>query len=128
MLLWHDDVRPAPEGWVWVKTNEEALEKLRNEKVQIISLDHDLGADPEDGILARGHSPNGNGFDLLKQMIEEKINPLGIIIHSMSPAGNNMSKFCDDLGLKNIREVYSSELHEALGERTTIEKVFDWFK
>ena len=28
MKLWIDDVRPAPEGYLWVKTVDEAIEKL----------------------------------------------------------------------------------------------------
>ena len=43
MKLWLDDVREAPEGWVHVKTPEEAIEFLRSGEVEEISLDHDLG-------------------------------------------------------------------------------------
>ena len=28
--LWLDDVRPAPEGWLWVKTAQEAKEVFEN--------------------------------------------------------------------------------------------------
>lgn len=44
MKLWLDDVRPAPEGWVWVKTVDEAKKLLESGQVQQASLDHDLGA------------------------------------------------------------------------------------
>lgn len=129
MFLWHDDVRPAPKGWEWVKTNEEALIHLRQQGlVQIISMDHDLGADPAGGIYARGESPNGTGFDLLKQMFEEKINPLGIIIHSMSIRGNDMAKFVGDLGLKVIREIYSEKMYEVLSQQDTKDDLIRWFK
>lgn len=43
MKLWHDDVRPNPEGWVWARTNNEAKRILETESVDEISLDHDLG-------------------------------------------------------------------------------------
>lgn len=45
MKLWLDDVRPAPEGWVHVRTAEEAREKLLAGGVVECSLDHDLGYD-----------------------------------------------------------------------------------
>jgi hypothetical protein len=41
--VWLDDVRKAPEGWVHVKTPEEAIDLLRSGEVEEISLDHDLG-------------------------------------------------------------------------------------
>lgn len=48
MRVWLDDVRPAPDGWLHVKTPEEAIELLRSGEVEEISLDHDLGlATPE---------------------------------------------------------------------------------
>lgn len=51
--LWLDDVRPAPTGWVWVKTVDEAKAWLiqKDERgqpvVRAMSLDHDLGACPD---------------------------------------------------------------------------------
>lgn len=44
MRLWLDDIRPAPEGWTWVKTDAEARLYLALGCVEIASLDHDLGA------------------------------------------------------------------------------------
>jgi hypothetical protein len=43
--VWLDDRRPAPEGWVHVRTPEEAIELLRSDVVEELSLDHDLGLD-----------------------------------------------------------------------------------
>jgi hypothetical protein len=43
--VWLDDRRPAPEGWVHVRTPEEAIELLRGGEVEELSLDHDLGLD-----------------------------------------------------------------------------------
>ena len=45
MRVWLDDRRPAPEGWVHVRTPEEAIELLRGGGVVELSLDHDLGLD-----------------------------------------------------------------------------------
>lgn len=43
--LWVDDLRPAPEGWTWVKTSREAIRALEFTRVSEMSLDHDLGGD-----------------------------------------------------------------------------------
>lgn len=42
--LWLDDIRPAPDGWTWVKTVDEAKKLLETGTVRAMSLDHDLGA------------------------------------------------------------------------------------
>lgn len=42
--LWLDDMRPAPMGWVHVKTVDEAKWYLERDLVEVASLDHDLGA------------------------------------------------------------------------------------
>lgn len=44
MKLWVDDERPAPEGWIWVKTAQAAMLELLTGKVEEISLDHDLAS------------------------------------------------------------------------------------
>jgi hypothetical protein len=43
--VWLDDQRAAPEGWVHVRTPEEAIRLLRRGEVEELSLDHDLGLD-----------------------------------------------------------------------------------
>lgn len=45
MKLWVDDLRPAPEGWVWAKDPAEAISALATGEVEEMSLDHDLGGD-----------------------------------------------------------------------------------
>jgi len=45
-------MRPAPDGWIHVRTVEEAKEYLRH-GVQQASLDHDLGA----WVAYRGFAP-----------------------------------------------------------------------
>lgn len=46
--LWLDDVRPAPAGWLHARTAAEAIAILADRKVNVVSLDHDLGP-PEAG-------------------------------------------------------------------------------
>jgi hypothetical protein len=43
--VWLDDRREAPEGWVRVRTPEEAIGLLRGGGAEELSLDHDLGLD-----------------------------------------------------------------------------------
>lgn len=106
--LWLDDVRPAPDGWVWVKTVEEAKEYLLRKGprglpiVVAMSLDHDLGCCPE---CLKGRTaeqwleehnylsmPNcthfGTGYDLVCWM-EETGNWSRKVpsVHSANPAG-----------------------------------------
>jgi hypothetical protein len=54
LKLWLDDERPAPEGWVWVKTVEEAEDAFLatddsvnpgGDTITDVSADHDLGTD-----------------------------------------------------------------------------------
>ena len=40
--VWLDDVRPAPEGWVWTKTVQETRERIERGDVAEVSLDYDL--------------------------------------------------------------------------------------
>jgi len=92
--LWHDDVRPAPDGWVWARTNDEALKYLRTGEVEEISLDHDLGCPyTEEEIMAdvelawyRGTS-NETGLDLCRAMVRENLVPERVRIHSWNPPG-----------------------------------------
>ena len=51
MKLWIDDLRPAPYGWVWAKSVEEAkihtIQLFHDNSlkaIKIISLDHDAGS------------------------------------------------------------------------------------
>lgn len=75
MKLWLDDIRPAPEGWTWVKTADLAKVHLANGLVVEASLDHDLG-------------PGATGYDLCKWMAETghwpKLRPR---VHSANPVG-----------------------------------------
>ena len=49
MKVFLDDVRLPPEGWVLVRTVEEAIAALKAFKVTHISLDNDLGEGFKEG-------------------------------------------------------------------------------
>lgn len=98
--LWHDDVRPAPEGWLWARTNQQARYHLlmapRDDPIEEISLDHDLGHhdvvlpdDPDElaeVLLLRGRSED-TGLDLVRWMIDFELVPKVVTIHSWNPPG-----------------------------------------
>ena len=50
LLLWLDDERPAPPGWLWVKTARQALAALKTGHVTYASLDCDLESHVENGV------------------------------------------------------------------------------
>lgn len=52
MKIWLDDMRPAPEGWWWVKEAETLLEFLQQGHLLVkeMSLDHDLGLEKKTGM------------------------------------------------------------------------------
>jgi len=94
--VWHDDVRPAPSGWFWARTNEDAQAALCEYHVSEISLDHDLGfhdvvlpEDPDElaEVLILKGDDGPTGLDLCKWMVEWDKFPPVITIHSWNPDG-----------------------------------------
>lgn len=96
MRVWHDDVRPAPDGWVWARTNGQAKYLLMTHEVTEISLDHDLGLhdveipdDPDklmDLLYAKGEAEE-TGLDLVRWMLDKGLVPEVVTIHSWNPPG-----------------------------------------
>lgn len=100
--LWLDDIRPAPHGWVGVKTVEEAQQYLKVGTVRNASLDHDLGAcaecmngrTAEQWLEATNYTqmPHcehvGTGYTLVCWMEETGCWPQEMpTVHSANPAG-----------------------------------------
>lgn len=93
--LWHDDIRPAPEGWVWARTNDAAMDILVTGQVVEISMDHDMGLDnfavqqiddnPE--LLFGMGQAEQTGLDLVNWMVDKGFVPAKITIHSWNPQG-----------------------------------------
>lgn len=89
MKIWLDDRRPAPEGWSWVKTYDEAVHVLRTTSVFAMSLDHDLSACDTclkvtgvdeyqwlcDGSTRCKCHCHKTGYDLVKWMAENDVWP-----------------------------------------------------
>lgn len=101
MKIWHDDIRKAPEGWVWVRTNDEAKDLLMNapEPVGAISMDHDLGLhdmDPDEYVMMDGELAHASflagrseetGYHLVCWMCDQALVPPNVTIHSWNPVG-----------------------------------------
>ena len=115
MKIWVDDVRPAPDGYVWKSSvndtknfieycedvlawhiTDTELDKLVTEeyKIEIIDIDHDAGDKVTSG---------GDFIEILNWM-EETGRNYPIRIHSMNPVGRkNMERIIFKNGWKLIR-------------------------
>lgn len=107
MKLWIDDIRPAPEGYVWCKSVNEAKEKIidseRQSKVPrmydcdfrftVIDMDYDAG----DYVSA------GGDYIKLLDWFEETGRNYPIRIHSANPVGiENMRRIIKKNNWKEI--------------------------
>ena len=86
MKIWVDDVRPAPDGYIWRKSvnavkrlikENEHFDTLHLNKIGIIDIDHDAGDFVNDG---------GDYINILTGL-EEPGRNYRINIHSMNPVG-----------------------------------------
>lgn len=73
--LWVDDLRPAPEGWMWVESSRAAIAVLRTCDVVEMSLDHDLGGDDTTRPVVLWLCENTERW------------PLAVHVHSANPVG-----------------------------------------
>lgn len=99
MKLWIDDVRPAPEGYVWAKSVETARIKIRVAEiegfiVELIDIDHDAG----------DYANDGGDYIKLLDWLEETGRSYPIRIHSMNPVGvENMRRIIQRNGWTEVR-------------------------
>lgn len=80
--LYLDDLRDCPEGFKLARTVAEAKAIMRNNTVDIVSLDHDLGVDQDGQELE-------NGYDFVKWFCEEGIEVEKIYLHTDNPVGRD---------------------------------------
>lgn len=108
MKIWVDDVRPAPEGYVWCQSTNHALRTIvaNADEVEIIDLDHDAGDFAKVG---------GDFINVLKEL--ERLCRLGTCelwtarcnnykfrLHSMNPVGvQNMRAILQKHGWTEIK-------------------------
>lgn len=102
--IWVDDVRPAPEGYRWIKTVEECKNLLHWHKIpsrlgtilhiEEISLDHDAGDYSQYG---------GDYIKILDYMEELEIDDISINLHTANPVGReNMRRIIRKNGWKEV--------------------------
>ena len=99
LKIWVDDVRPAPEGYVWLKSVNEVKKYLAdphilcNYEISLIDLDHDAGDYAKDG---------GDYIRILDYL--EMVGYNGDLrIHSMNPVGvQNMRNIIQKNGWREI--------------------------
>lgn len=72
--LWVDDLRPAPDGWLWAKTSAQAVEFLATVAVDTVSLDHDLGGDDTTRVI-------------VLWLCEHDAWPATVHVHTANPVG-----------------------------------------
>lgn len=106
MKLWVDDVRPAPDGYVWKQSVYGAMHyielceaKVRVYKdnsygVELIDLDHDAG----------NYASQGGDYIKLLDWLEETGRNYPIRIHSMNPVGReNMRRIIKRNGWTEVK-------------------------
>jgi len=104
LKLWVDDIRPAPDGYTWVKSVNEAIYFIANRNIihgddtywtiALIDLDHDAGVFANQG---------GDYIKILDWMEEQGINDIPIHLHTMNPVGReNMRRIIQHNGWKQI--------------------------
>lgn len=105
MKLWIDDLRPAPAGYTWVKTVNDAKWYIESAEeieeifptgtpvIKLIDIDHDAGD------FAR----NGGDYIKLLDWLEETGRNYPIRLHSMNPVGvQNMRTIINKNGWKEV--------------------------
>lgn len=104
--IWVDDVRPAPPGYRWVKSVNEAIETITNYElmskvsggksyynIELIDLDHDSGDFAKDG----------GDFIKVLDWLEATNRSYPIRLHTMNVVGRqNMQRIIDKNGWKQV--------------------------
>jgi hypothetical protein len=98
MKLWIDDVRPAPEGYIWAKSvNQAKLDILDREDLvpfELLDLDHDSG----------DYFADGGDYIKLLDWLEETGRNYPIRIHSQNVVGvQNMRAIIERNGWTEVR-------------------------
>ncbi|WP_127530943.1 cyclic-phosphate processing receiver domain-containing protein [Paenibacillus kobensis] len=78
--LYLDDLRDCPEGFIVARTFAEAVKVFRENPINLLSLDHDLGEDENGNELP-------NGYDFVKFFCENGLRANKIYLHTDNPVG-----------------------------------------
>lgn len=101
MKLWIDDVRPAPEGYIWCRSVNEAKKEIGiielvygGYNLKLIDIDHDAG----------DYTSDGGDYIRLLDWLEETGRNYPIRIHSQNIVGvQNMRRIIQRNSWKEIR-------------------------
>lgn len=95
MKIWVDDLRPAPDGYRWCKSvNEAKLYIVAANSIEVIDMDHDAG----------DYAYDGGDYIKLLDWLERTGRSYPIHIHSMNPVGvENMRRIIQHNGWTEIR-------------------------
>lgn len=97
LRIWVDDIKPAPEGYIWLKSVNETIQYLSNVSdgyaIELLDLDHDAGDFAKDG---------GDYIGILNYL--ETVGYSGDLrIHSMNAVGvQNMRNIIQKNGWREI--------------------------
>ena len=105
MKIWVDDIRPAPEGYVWCKTVNDAKKEIKDREyrlqyylnleheIELIDIDHDAGY----------YASDGGDYIKLLDWLEETSRNYPIRIHSANAVGvQNMRRIIERNGWKEV--------------------------
>jgi hypothetical protein len=99
MKLWIDDVRPAPEGYVWCHSVYRVMKEIyiaedKHEPIELLDIDHDSG----------DYFQYGGDYIEVLNWLEETGRNYPIRIHSANAVGvANMKRIIERNGWKEIR-------------------------
>lgn len=103
MKLWIDDVRPAPDGYRWLKSVNQAITYIQcfcfyepriPDSIELIDIDHDAG----------NYAKDGGDYIKLLDWLEETGRNYPIRIHSQNVVGvQNMRRIIERNGWKEIK-------------------------
>ena len=97
--IWIDDIRPAPKGYYWIRSVNEAKRFfcdpviVKNHIIILVDIDHDAGE----------YAKYGGDYIKLLDWLEETGRNYPIRIHSMNPTGRiNMRRIIRRNGWKEV--------------------------
>lgn len=110
MKLWIDDTRPAPIGYIWVKSVNEAIERIEGSEIRVGMLDNNNPLCEEDikelsiELIDLDHDAGEFGppdYIKILDWLEETERNYPIRIHSQNPVGvENMRRIIRKNGWK----------------------------
>jgi hypothetical protein len=97
--IWIDDVRPAPKGYIWIRSVNEAKRFFnspigKNRSIALVDLDHDAG----------DFASFGGDYIRLLDWFEETGRNYPIRLHSLNPVGvQNMRRIITKNGWREVK-------------------------